>query len=58
MTLVRCDRCKREVRGYNAKQIELKEKKRIMLVIHEYSIKKDLCEECHKELLSWIGVEI
>ena len=56
MTLVRCDRCKREVKSYNSKEFTILEKRRFLLVIHEYPIKRDLCEECHKELLSWMGV--
>ena len=58
MHLVRCDRCKREIRSYDSKGIEIREKKekrRFLLVIDEYSTKKDLCEECHKALINWLG---
>ena len=55
MHLVRCDRCKREVKGYESKQIKIREKRRFLLVLDDYCTNKDLCEECYNELVNWLG---
>ena len=56
MTIVKCDKCGKEIPGFNSFPIVGKEKRRCMLRVGEYELRRDVCPECYDEIFKILGL--
>ena len=57
MTIVRCDKCEKEIKSFDAIPIRCEEKIRYRVRMGHFEEKFDLCPECYKEILDLLGCE-